>query len=81
MEVDSAHLKRVFQNIQNLLSEDQSSQLSSVRQLGAIVETLGPERTKKELFPYLKEILESGIETLIELCNSLINLPIDYSNR
>lgn len=71
----------VFQSIQNLVSEDQAAQLSSIKQLTRIVKTLGLERTKNELFPFMKEVLESNIENLLELCNSLCILPVDYSKR
>lgn len=79
MEENSEHLKLVFENIQNLLAEDQTTQLASIRKLGMIVTTLGAERTVNELLPYMKEILESNKEVLFEFCDELVELPVDFS--
>lgn len=72
--------KKVLENIKNLKSEEKFLKLASIRQLGLIVQVLGPERTISELFPYMQEVLEEDDEVLIALCDSLTQLPLDYCN-
>ena len=71
--------KKVLENIKNLKSEEKFLKLASIRQLGLIVQVLGPDRTRSELFPYMEDVLEEEDEVLIALCDSLTKLPLDYS--
>ena len=78
--MQSDQSKVVYENIQNLLSDNKELKLSSLRQLNKIVQALGPERTRLELFPYMQEVLDDDEEVLLVLCDSLISLPLDFSN-
>ena len=59
-------------------SDDIRKRINSVKNLNLIASTIGPERSRNELIPYLQEILDDEDEVLIELVDSLTNNFIDY---
>ncbi|CAK74945.1 unnamed protein product (macronuclear) [Paramecium tetraurelia] len=57
--------------IDELKSDDIRKRIHSVKHLDLIASTIGPERTKNELIPFIQELLDDDDEVLIELVESL----------
>lgn len=57
--------------IESLHSEDPEGRLSSMRGIHLIAATLGPERTRDELLPYLTDYLDDNDEVLRVFANAL----------
>lgn len=57
--------------IDDLRSEDQKKRINSFENLGIIARTLGPERTRNELLPFLLECSEDDDEVLVILAEAL----------
>ena len=64
--------------IDEMKSDDIRKRINSVKNLNLIASTIGSERSRNELIPYLQEILDDEDEVLIELVDSLTNNFIDY---
>lgn len=64
----------IGQYLDELKSDDSKKRLNSVEHLLDIAKCLGPQRTKDELLPFLKELLDDEEETLIALAKSLYDL-------
>lgn len=67
----SDHFQSVNSMIENLRSEDPEQRLSSMRGIHVITQTLGPERTKNELIPFLTDYLDDNDEVLRVFANAL----------
>ncbi|RHW74455.1 serine/threonine protein phosphatase 2A regulatory subunit [Trypanosoma brucei equiperdum] len=67
----SEHFKNVKSMIANLRSEDPEARLNSMRGIHVIASTLGPERTREELLPYLTDYLDENDEVLRVFANAL----------
>jgi len=57
--------------IDELKSDDIRKRINSVKNLNLIAFTIGPERTRNELIPFISELLDDEDEVLIELVDSL----------
>merc|ERR1719327_1048548 len=57
--------------IDELRHEDMQLRLNSIQHLSTIAKTLGPERTREELIPFLQEIIDDDDEVLICLAEQL----------
>ena len=58
--------------IDELKSSNLQKRVGSVRNLGRVAIALGQQRTRQELLPYLKEVIEDGDdEVLLELARIL----------
>ncbi|CAD8061663.1 unnamed protein product [Paramecium sonneborni] len=57
--------------IDELKSDDIRKRIHSVKHLDLIASTIGPDRTKNELIPFIQELLDDDDEVLIELAESL----------
>lgn len=57
--------------IDELKSDDIRKRIHSVKHLDLIASTIGVDRTKNELIPFLQELLDDEDEVLIELVESL----------
>lgn len=57
--------------IDELRNEDAQVRLNSINKLQIISETLGPERTRNELVPYLNEFIDDEDEILLALAKEL----------
>ncbi|CUG67704.1 serine-threonine protein phosphatase, putative [Bodo saltans] len=57
--------------IENLRAEDPEMRLSSMRGIHVITQTLGPDRTKNELIPFLTDYLDDNDEVLRIFANAL----------
>jgi hypothetical protein len=79
MEDDQS--KIIFENICNFKSKDPILVLNSIKQMNKITEALGPERTVKELLPFLRDLLEEDPSIVLPLLDSVSNLDLDYSKR
>ena len=55
----------VGQYLDELKSDDSKKRLNSVEHLLDIAKALGADRTKNELFPFLKELLDDEEEILV----------------
>ena len=64
--------------IDEMKSDDIRKRINSVKNLNLIASTIGSERSRNELIPYIQEILDDEDEVLIELVDSLTNNFIDY---
>jgi len=58
-----------------LKNDDIQLRLNSIRNLSTIARALGPDRSQKELIPFLKDILEDEDEVLLALAEELGKLP------
>nr|CCC46411.1 serine/threonine protein phosphatase, fragment [Trypanosoma vivax Y486] len=67
----SEHFNSVNSMIANLRSEDPETRLNSMRGIHVIASTLGPERTRDELLPYLTDYLDENDEVLRVFANAL----------
>ncbi|CCD16897.1 unnamed protein product [Trypanosoma congolense IL3000] len=65
------HFKTVKSMIASLRSEDPEARLNSMRGIHVIASTLGPERTRDELLPYLTDYLDENDEVLRVFANAL----------
>eukprot|EP01015_Nassula_variabilis_P021184 TRINITY_DN3751_c0_g1_i3.p1 TRINITY_DN3751_c0_g1~~TRINITY_DN3751_c0_g1_i3.p1 ORF type:complete len:303 (+),score=30.01 TRINITY_DN3751_c0_g1_i3:164-1072(+) len=70
-------LQSIGQLIDELKSDDLRRRANSVKNLGAIAQALGPERTRSELVPFIMELIDDEDEVLTALADSLSNF-IDY---
>lgn len=57
--------------IEDLKSEDISQRLASIKRLSTIAVALGPERTRKELIPFLNDTIDDEDEVLVALAEEL----------
>jgi len=57
--------------IDDLRSEDQKKKVNSFQNLGIIARTLGAERTRNELLPFLAEFTDDEDEVLVVLAERL----------
>ena len=57
--------------IDELKSDDVKKRINSVKNLHTIATALGPERTRKELLPYILDLLDDEEEVLTSLADSL----------
>lgn len=64
----------VGQYLDQLKSDDSKKRLNSVEHLLDIAKALGQERTKNELFTFLKELLEDEEEVLVALAKAIFDL-------
>jgi serine/threonine-protein phosphatase 2A regulatory subunit A len=64
--------------IDEIKSDDIRKRITSVRNLNLIASTIGPERSRNELVPFLQELLDDEDEVLIELVESLSGNFTDY---
>ncbi|ORC89018.1 putative serine/threonine protein phosphatase 2A regulatory subunit [Trypanosoma theileri] len=65
------HFDSVKSMIANLRSDDPEERLNSMRGIHLIASTLGPERTRDELLPYLTDYLDENDEVLRVFANAL----------
>ncbi|EAN92263.1 putative serine/threonine protein phosphatase 2A regulatory subunit [Trypanosoma cruzi] len=65
------HFDSVKSMINNLRSEDPEERLTSMRGIHLIASTLGPERTRDELLPYLTDYLDENEVVLRVFANAL----------
>lgn len=65
------HFQSVNSMIDNLRAEDPELRLSSMRGIHVITQTLGPDRTKNELIPFLTDYLDDNDEVLRVFANAL----------
>jgi serine/threonine-protein phosphatase 2A regulatory subunit A len=65
------HFRTVSMMIADLQAEDREARLESMRGLLLIARTLGPERTRSELVPYVTEYLDIDDEVLRVLAQNL----------
>jgi serine/threonine-protein phosphatase 2A regulatory subunit A len=59
--------------IEELKSEDTKRRINSIRNLKSIAIALGADRTRKELIPYLSELMDDEEEVLLALAEELGN--------
>lgn len=64
--------------IDELKSDDIRKRINSVKNLNLIASTIGPERARNELVPFLQELLDDEDEVLAELVDSLANSFTEY---
>jgi len=64
----------VGQYLDQLKSDDSKKRLSAVEHLLDIAKALGPERSKTELLPFLKELLEDEEEVLVTLAHAVYDI-------
>ncbi|VEL26120.1 unnamed protein product [Protopolystoma xenopodis] len=57
--------------IEELRNEDVQLRLNSIRKLSTIAIALGPEKTRKQLIPFLTETIYDEEEVLLELAEQL----------
>jgi serine/threonine-protein phosphatase 2A regulatory subunit A len=60
--------------VDNLAQEDMQIRITALKQVTRIAEALGSERTRKELIPYLSDMLDDDDEVLRIICEVLIEL-------
>ena len=60
--------------IDELKSEDIRKRVNSLKNLPVIASTIGPDRTKNELVPFINELLDDEDEVLLEIAESFIVL-------
>jgi serine/threonine-protein phosphatase 2A regulatory subunit A len=65
------HFQSVSTMIDNLRSDDPEMRLNSMRGIHVITQTLGPDRTKNELIPFLTDYLDDSDEVLRVFANAL----------
>lgn len=65
------HFTSVNSLIENLRAEDPELRLTSMRGIHVIAQTIGPERTKSELLPYLTDYLDESDDVLRVFANAL----------
>lgn len=65
------HFQSVSMMIEDLRSDDPESRLSSMRGLHCIAQTLGPDRVRSELLPYIMDYLDDDDEVLRTLASAL----------
>lgn len=68
------HFQSVNSMIENLRSEDPEQRLASMRGIHVIAQTLGPERTKSELLPFLTDYLDESDDVLRVFANALATM-------
>eukprot|EP00331_Platyophrya_macrostoma_P020834 CAMPEP_0176472490 /NCGR_PEP_ID=MMETSP0127-20121128/41772_1 /TAXON_ID=938130 /ORGANISM="Platyophrya macrostoma, Strain WH" /LENGTH=490 /DNA_ID=CAMNT_0017867365 /DNA_START=52 /DNA_END=1521 /DNA_ORIENTATION=- len=68
------HFQSVNSMIENLRSDDPELRLSSMRGIHVIAQTLGPERTKSELLPFLTDYLDESDDVLRVFANALATM-------
>ena len=64
--------------IDELKSDDIRKRIHSVKHIPLIASTIGPDRTKNELIPFLQELLDDEDEVLLELVDALSGNFTDY---
>jgi serine/threonine-protein phosphatase 2A regulatory subunit A len=64
--------------IDELKSDDIRKRINSVKNLSLIASTIGPDRTRNELIPFISELLDDEDEVLVELVESLSGNFLDY---
>ncbi|CAD8059843.1 unnamed protein product [Paramecium sonneborni] len=64
--------------IDELKSDDIRKRIHSVKHLDLIASTIGPDRTKNELIPFIQELLDDDDEVLIELIDSLSRNFVEF---
>jgi len=60
--------------IEELAKEDIQVRLNSVRQIGIIAAALGPQRTRNELVPYIKDMIDDEDDVLSVISDQLLTL-------
>lgn len=68
------HFQSVNTMIENLRSDDPEQRLSSMRGIHVIAQTLGPDRTKSELLPFLTDYLDENDDVLRVFANALATM-------
>jgi serine/threonine-protein phosphatase 2A regulatory subunit A len=68
------HFTTVSTMIEELRSSDPEQRLSSMRGIHLIAQTLGPDRTKSELIPYLTDYIDDNDEVLRVFANALATM-------
>ena len=64
--------------IDEIKCECPRKRIASIQNLNLIASTIGPERSRNELVPYLNELLDDEAEVLLELIVSLSGNFTDY---
>ena len=64
--------------IDEIKSDDIRKRINSVKNLNLIASTIGPERSRNELVPFLQELLDDEDEVLVELVDSLSGNFTEY---
>lgn len=73
-KVEMDHFTTVNAMIENLRSDDPEQRLNSMRGIHVIAQTIGPERTKTELIPFLTDYLDENDEVLRVFANALATM-------
>ena len=68
------HFAAVNTMIEELRSNDPEQRLASMRGIHLIAQTLGPDRTKSELIPYLTDYIDDNDEVLRVFANALATM-------
>jgi serine/threonine-protein phosphatase 2A regulatory subunit A len=64
--------------IDELKSDDKKKRINSIQSLGTVAISLGKERTRNELLPYILDLMDDEEEILIELASALDGNFLEY---
>lgn len=67
----SDHFQMVAAMIDDLRSDDSDKRINSMKGLQIVAQTLGPERTRNELLPYITEYMDDDDDVLRTMASSL----------
>jgi len=76
-KMDTESLRPIAVLIDALSQEDMQVRIGALRKVNRIAEALGPDRTRKELIPYLSDMLDDDDDVLRIICEVLLQL-LDY---
>ena len=62
---------QLLEMIENLKSDNKEKRLESARQLQNIASALGPDRSRMELLPYIRQLLDDEEEVLVIIVQQL----------
>lgn len=70
----SADLNKIIDYLEDLKSDEIKKRHAAVNQLGAIAKLFGPDRTRQQILPFIREYEDDDEEILLELCSQLVQI-------
>ena len=78
-QTSAEHLRDLAGIVDELKSLDVKKRIKSLRGLNRVAATLGHDRTRSELFPYIKELIEENDEEFLVILAEILPDYVDLA--
>ena len=78
-QASAEHLRDLAGIVDELKSLDVKKRIKSLRGLNRVAATLGHDRTRSELFPYIKELIEENDEEFLVILAEILPDYVDLA--